>query len=168
MPWPAFAVRWFFFGFKLDPDKSSGCLAVYPSLGVEFDVRHSRQDQEVKVRPKKSRLDGLRAEFAEIRKKGLLKPARAGRLVGKLQFVGDSLFNKVGRAGLGAFRRRQHQRDAEGAHAKQSRFPNRRMTQFHRTMAMAALREGPMLKIFSWYQSRKQQKQQRPWKFQKT
>ena len=44
-----------------------------------------------------------------MKKQKYLKPAQAGRFVGKLQFVGDSLYNKVGRAGLSIFRARQYQ-----------------------------------------------------------
>ena len=98
------------FGFSLDPNKTQSPSRVFPCLGVAFDFRSCRELKRVVVRPKKSRLSNLRKEINEILFLRLLRPARAGRLVGKLQFVSDTLYGKIGRAGLGALRARQYQR----------------------------------------------------------
>ena len=56
------------------------------------------------VRPKPSIIRNLLVEISEILKSNYLRPVRAGRLLGKLQFVSYSLSGKCGRAGLGCLR----------------------------------------------------------------
>ena len=92
------------FGFVLDPEKSSGYLNKFNCLGVLFNFMKVRSEGKVVVEPKPDRIANLRKEIEEILRFGYLRPARAGKLVGKLQFVSDSLFGKVGRAGLGRLR----------------------------------------------------------------
>ena len=96
------------FGFVFDEGKDVLPTAVFPSLGVVFDLRHVRRNSLLKVRPKPTRITKILEELRSIRAKGSLTSGEASRLVGKLLFVAETLFGRVSRCALSAFRARQY------------------------------------------------------------
>ena len=115
---PAFALSsgmWAFrrivsiFGFRLDPAKQQLPTDAMVALGVLFSMTMVRTVLRVPVKPKPTRCWSMIEELLEIIDNKALLPAHAGRIVGKLQFLADTMYGKMGRAGLKVFRDRQYQ-----------------------------------------------------------
>ena len=96
------------FGFTFDQGKDVLPSSIFLSLGVVFDLWSVRSSLILKVRAKPERVKKVLAELAHIRERGYLARGEASHLVGKLLFLSETLFGRVGRCALGPFRARQY------------------------------------------------------------
>ena len=99
------------FGYILDDAKSRLPNVVWDGLGVKFDMIHLRSEGILKVRPKPTRLVNVMTEILQIllRKPKKLFGTQAGKLFGKLDFINQEIFGKVGRVGLLPIKQRQYE-----------------------------------------------------------
>ena len=95
-------------GVQLDLDKAQRG-SEFDLLGAVMDGRWARRDMALYVKPKPSRVKGLRESVSSIKKANKLAPGLAATIVGRFGFVCDQLFGRVGRAAMGALRSRSYQ-----------------------------------------------------------
>ena len=94
-------------GFPFAPRKHVRSRFANPFLGVVSDFAHVRAGYVV-VRVKEKRRRRLLSELSSVLESGVLTPAHASRLRGKLFFTTSSAFFGVGRPALQAFTERQY------------------------------------------------------------
>eukprot|EP00972_Heterocapsa_arctica_P050132 7372276-Heterocapsa_arctica.AAC.1 len=80
------------------------------TLGVVFDFAGIYKSMRLSVRPKPSHITNLRSELREVLRSNTLTSSHAARLAGKTDFVNSTLFGRIGRACLSAFKARQYQK----------------------------------------------------------
>lgn len=96
-------------GFRLEASKYQlGQSSVV--LGAHVDLR----DSSVALGVSPARVRDLTAEIRHVLETGILQPAHAGKLRGKLQFVSAQVFGKLFRAFLPALAKRQYRHHGSG------------------------------------------------------
>jgi len=100
-------------GFQLDPQKSQLPSVVWTALGVIYDMTTLRSSQKLLVKPRPRRLMNAAHELITILRQKILTPSHAAKLFGKLDFLNQTLFGRVGRVGLLAIKERQYDYSTE-------------------------------------------------------
>ena len=101
-------------GFVLDPGKGQLPATAWFALGVAFYMQTLRAQSKLFVKPRTKRLVNILGELLQVWMDNRLTPSQAARLFGKLDFLNQTLFGKVGRTGLLPIKKRQY--DASGNH----------------------------------------------------
>jgi hypothetical protein len=96
-------------GIQRDPDKSQLPSTVWAALGVMFDLSTLSSQKLLRVKAKPSRKINIVKEMLKILSDKYFPPAHAARIFGKLDFLNQTLFGRVGRTGLLSIKKRQHE-----------------------------------------------------------
>jgi len=94
-------------GIVWDPEKDQGPSPLWTALGVVFDMVALRSSGSLKIKPKEKRRLNAILELMQVLEANLLAPSQAARLFGKLDFLNQTLYGRVGRTGLLPLKKRQ-------------------------------------------------------------
>jgi hypothetical protein len=96
-------------GFPLEPEKRQVSGLHARVLGVECDMSRVHTDLVVVFTPRRTRCDKVIDLLRSCSTARRLAPSTASKIVGKLSFLLNGVYNKVGRASLGPFIARAHE-----------------------------------------------------------